>query len=261
MQCASDASPAAWEVWRSWRLGSGVQESHPAKCIHKQRSYGSVNWKKWLLKGSLLGEETQSRPLRDSLACATHCVHTSHSTSLGKPVTKPADSAAPHQDLSHHLALEFNKAARSDLSAPNTLGISSDCVLDPTMLEMPTSPLAAGVEQQDQIGVSGRHSLQEAADSALCGALCPAGSLCHPWPWDLMIVPSTREHSPGCRGARGQQALVPKTRGGHLRSSSMGPGSRVGSPSRAKAAEPRGPDRAGALNGAFSLLERRLAAP
>nr|XP_042108974.1 stAR-related lipid transfer protein 9 isoform X5 [Ovis aries] len=243
--------------------GDGVQESHPAKCIHKQEEpavRGRVE-EMAAQRGSLEERNTVSATQRLPGLCH-HCVHTSFSHKTGLLPSQADSCMAPHQDLSHTLPLNSTRLPRSDLSAPNTLGISSvDCVLDPTMLEMPTSPLAAGVEQQDQIGASGRHSLQ--GGSRQCSSVAHSarpGSVP-----SVAMGPHGQSSPPGSipLGAEGKRSAStgPQDQGGHLRSSSMGPGSRVGSPSRAKAAEPRGPDRAGALNGAFSLLERRVGSP
>uniref|UniRef100_A0A8C0CEY0 Uncharacterized protein n=1 Tax=Balaenoptera musculus TaxID=9771 RepID=A0A8C0CEY0_BALMU len=59
-------------------------------------------------------------------------------------------------------------------------------------------------------------------------------------------------------GAEGRRSTGtgPQGHGGDLRSTLLGLGSRVGSPSEAEAAVPRGPDRASSLNRASSPLER-----
>ncbi|XP_055292970.1 stAR-related lipid transfer protein 9 isoform X3 [Moschus berezovskii] len=243
----------------------GVQESHPAKCIHRSKQeepavQGRVE-EIAAQRGSLEEKNTVSSTQRLPGPCH-HCVHTVFSHKAGLLSSQPDPCMAPLQDLSHTLLLNSTRLPRSSLYAPDTLGISSvDYVLDPTMLKMPTSPLVTGAGQQDQSGASRHHSLQ--------GDDRQGSSVAHSaWPGSVTSMtmgPRGQPSAPGSisLGAEGKRSTStgPQDQGEDLRSSSMGLGSRVGSPSRAEAAEPRGPDRAGALNGASSLLERRVGSP
>ncbi|XP_061286893.1 stAR-related lipid transfer protein 9 isoform X2 [Bos javanicus] len=243
----------------------GVQESHPAKCIHhsKQEEPAVQGRVKEMAaqRGSLEEKNTVLSTQRLPGLCHC-CVHTLFSHKTGLSPSQPDSCMAPRQDLSHTLLLNSTKLPRSYLYAPNTLGISSvDYVLDPTMLKMPTSPLVAGAGQQDQSGASRHHSLK--GDNRQGSTVAYSA-----WPVSVTSVamgPRGQSSAPGSipLGAEGKGSASTglQDQGGDLRSSSMGLGSRVGSPSRAEAAEPRGPDRAGALNGAFSLLERRVGSP
>nr|XP_020762400.1 stAR-related lipid transfer protein 9 isoform X2 [Odocoileus virginianus texanus] len=243
----------------------GVQESHPAKCIHRSQQEEPA------VQGRMEETAAQRRSLEEKNTVSStqrlpglchHCVHTLFSHRTGLLPSQPDSCTAPRQDLSHTLLLNSTRLPRSYLYAPDTLGISSvDYVLDPTVLKMPTSPLVTGAGQQDHSGASGHHSLQgdDRWDSSVVHAAWP-GSVT-----PMATGPRGQSSVPGSvpLGAEGKRSAStgPQDQGGDLRSSSMGLGSRVGSPSRAEAAEPRGPDRAGALNGASSLLERKVGSP
>ncbi|KAB0375055.1 hypothetical protein FD755_013547, partial [Muntiacus reevesi] len=243
----------------------GVQESHPAKCIHhSQQEEPAVQAQVEEMaaqRGSLEEKNTVSATQRLPGPCH-HCVHTLFGHRTGLSPSQPDSCMAPRQDLSHTLLLNSTRLPRSYRYAPDTLGISSvDYVLDPTVLKMPTSPLVTGAGQQDQSGASGHHSLQgdDRWDSSVVHSAWP-GSVT-----PMAMGPCGQSSVPGSvpLGAEGKRSAStgPQDQGADLRTNSMGLGSRVGSPSRAEAAEPRGPDRAGALNGASSLLERKVGSP
>ncbi|XP_066885182.1 stAR-related lipid transfer protein 9 isoform X2 [Kogia breviceps] len=192
-----------------------------------------------------------------------HCVRTFFSQETGPLPSQPGSCMAPHQDLSNALPLNSTRPPGTYLYVPGTLGISSvDYVLDPTLLRMPTSPLVTGAGRQDQSGEPGRHSPQQGDDRQGFSAAHPAwcGSVIS------MAVGSRSQSSAPVSiplGAEGRMSTStgPQGHGGDLRSTLLGLGSRVGSPSKAEAAVPRRPERASSLNRASSPLERRASCP
>lgn len=245
----------------------GVQESHFAKRIRSSKQeepevQGRVE-ETAMQRGSLQEKDKVVSLTQKLPGLCQHCVCTFFSQETDPLPSQPGSCTAPRRDLSNALPLNSARPPRTCLYVPGTLGISSvDCVLDPTLLKMPTSPLVTGAGRQDQSGEPGRHSPQHGDDRQGFSAAHPAwcGSVIS------MAVGSRSQSSAPASiplGAEGRRSTSTSLQGhgGDLRSTLLGLGSRVGSPSEAEAAVPRGPDRASSLNRASSPLERRASCP
>ncbi|XP_026939850.1 stAR-related lipid transfer protein 9 isoform X3 [Sagmatias obliquidens] len=245
----------------------GVQESHFAKRIRSSKQeepevQGRVE-ETAMQRGSLQEKDKVVSLTQKLPGLCQHCVCTFFSQETDPLPSQPGSCMAPRRDLSNALPLNSARPPRTCLYVPGTLGISSvDCVLDPTLLKMPTSPLVTGAGRQDQSGEPGRHSPQHGDDRQGFSAAHPAwcGSVIS------MAVGSRSQSSAPASiplGAEGRRSTSTSLQGhgGDLRSTLLGLGSRVGSPSEGEAAVPRGPDRASSLNRASSPLERRASCP
>ncbi|XP_059952675.1 stAR-related lipid transfer protein 9 isoform X1 [Mesoplodon densirostris] len=245
----------------------GVQESHFAKRIRSSKQeepevQGRVE-ETAVQRGSLQEKNKVVSSTQKLPGPCQHCVRTFFSQETGPLPSPPGSCMAPRRDLSNALPLNSTRPPRTYLYVPGTLGVSSvDCVVDPTLLKMPTSPLVTGGGHQDQSGEPGRHSSQQGDDRRGFSAAHPAscGSVI-----SMAVGSSSQSSAPASipLGAEGRRSTStgPQGHGGDLRSTLLGLGSRVGSPSEAEAAVPRGPDRARSLNRASSPLEGRASCP
>ncbi|XP_054944260.1 stAR-related lipid transfer protein 9 [Physeter macrocephalus] len=241
----------------------GVQESHFAKRIRSSKQeepevQGRVE-EMAVQRGSLQEENKVVSSTQKLPGQCQHRVRTFFSQETGPLPSQPGSCMAPRRDLSNALPLNSTRPPGTYLYVPGTLGISSvDYVLDPTLLKMPTSPLVTGAGRQDQSGEPGRHSPQQGHDRQGFSAAHPAwcGSVI-----SMAVGSHSQSSAPASipLGAEGRRSTStgPQGHGGDLRSTLLGLGIRVGSPSKAEAAVPRGPDRASSLNRASSPLERR----
>ncbi|XP_068406248.1 stAR-related lipid transfer protein 9 isoform X3 [Eschrichtius robustus] len=240
----------------------GFQESHFAKHIRTSKQeepevQGRVE-ETAVQRGGLQEKNKVVSSTQKLPGPCQHCVRTFFSQETGPLPSQPESCMASRRDLSNALPLNSTRPPRTYLYVPGTIGISSvDYVLDPTLLEMPTSPLVTGSGHQDQSGEPGCHSPRQGDDRQGFSAAHPAwcGSVI-----SMAVGSRSQSGAPASipLGAEGRRSTGtgPQGHGGDLRSTLLGLGSRVGSPSEAEAAVPRGPDRASSLNRASSPLER-----